>query len=1494
MWLSQIVLFFTKYVSGDDSPRQHPHLDTGLKGPLLGARRATRVFRRSMVCLILLCALTVACLPVPLLAQPPSQPSKEYIYVGGRLIAIEVPTNPLAPHISGPLVPSSGQQGNSVNLTINGTNLSGASSVNFTPATGITTNITSSSATQVAATVIIASSAAAGPYNVSVTTSNGTSETLPFTVTSTSSATVTSLSPSSATQGTTVTLTVNGTNLSGATSVNFSPSSGISASAPSSTATQVTASVVIGSSAATGSYSVTVTTPNGTSGSLSFTVNPSSAPALTSMSPISGRQGTTVTLMLNGTNLTGATSVDFSPSSGIGTSISSFTDTQVNASVTINANATPGSRSVSVTTPNGSTGALSFTVTSPSSPTITAVTPNSGPVSGGTQIVITGAGFQPGVPPGTIVLIGASPATNVVVMDSTLISARTPAGTGPGARNVCVYNPDGGSVCISSAFTYNPPPTITNLTVTSGPTGGGTGLTVNGSGFLTGATVAFGGVAATVGTITASSIPVTTPAHVLGAVSVVVTNPDGQAVTLPNGFTYVPTAPAPTITSLTVTSGPISGGTATTINGNNYQSGAVVTLGGTTATVGPITATTIAVTTPGHSAGPVTIVVINPDGQTVSLASGYTYASTFPPPSVSAINPASGINTAPVNIASITGSNFAVGWDKENGLVGNWRMDETGGGTMADSSGNSNSGTATGTTIVTGKIGNGRSFNGTSDYVNLGNPANMNFNDTASYSIAFWVKSSLATPTGQDILSKDNIAGDQRIHFYINNGTIWRWAGLGGPTISSSDGWMYVVYTYSASGSNNGTETFYKNGVQVSTRTGAMPAPQTSTNWNLGRTQFSSGSWYFSGSLDEVRFYNRTLTPTEVSQLGVATGPGSVTLTRSGQPTISCSGFVYSNSTTLSNGACNITGSALGAWNVVVTNPDQQSGPLTNGFTTIVPPAPTVTSISPTSGTTNGGTAITITGTGFLAGPTVSLGGTAATNVGVASSTSITATTPAHAAGAVTVVVTNTDSQSGPLSSGYTYTNPVPQITTLSPSSVTAGSAAFNLTVTGSGFVNGSVVRVNGSDRSTTFTSSTQLSVSIPATDVASPASLAITVFNPTPGGGLSNSATLTVMAPNPVPSISSISPSSVAAGSATFTLTVNGANFIGASVVQVNGNNRTTTFANSSQINAQIPSSDVTTTGSRTITVFNPAPGGGTSNAATLTVTPATGGLKGEYFNNISLSGSPTLTRTDPTVNFSWGNGSPDPALPSDNFSVRWSGQVQAQFSERYAFYTTTDDGVRLWVNGALMIDQWVDQGPTAWSRSITLTANQKYNITMEYYEHTGGAVAQLSWMGPSTPYQIVPQSALTPTLGALVPGTGIGLTGNYFDNGTLLDPPYLTNLDPTINFNWGNGSPYGLPIDNFSIRWTGQVEPQFSETYTFYAKTNDGPRLWVNGQQIVNHWTSTTTQEWTGTIALTANQRYSIKLEYHETTGTAQAQLSWSSPSTPKQIIPQNRLYP
>ena len=147
--------------------------------------------------------------------------------------------------------------------------------------------------------------------------------------------------------------------------------------------------------------------------------------------------------------------------------------------------------------------------------------------------------------------------------------------------------------------------------------------------------------------------------------------------------------------------------------------------------------------------------------------------------------------------------------------------------------------------------------------------------------------------------------------------------------------------------------------------------------------------------------------------------------------------------------------------------------------------------------------------------------------------------------------------------------------------------------------------------------------------------------------------------------------------------------------------------------------------------------------------------GLLGRYWANTTsaafltsgFAATPTLTRVDPTVNFNWDTTNPAPNIGPDTYVVQWTGTVVPQFNETYTFSTTTDDGVLLWVNGQLLVNEWVDQSPTTWSGSITLQAQQHYNIVMDYYQDGGGAVAQLFWSSPSTgPMTIIPQSQLDP----------------------------------------------------------------------------------------------------------------------------------------------------
>ncbi len=143
------------------------------------------------------------------------------------------------------------------------------------------------------------------------------------------------------------------------------------------------------------------------------------------------------------------------------------------------------------------------------------------------------------------------------------------------------------------------------------------------------------------------------------------------------------------------------------------------------------------------------------------------------------------------------------------------------------------------------------------------------------------------------------------------------------------------------------------------------------------------------------------------------------------------------------------------------------------------------------------------------------------------------------------------------------------------------------------------------------------------------------------------------------------------------------------------------------------------------------------------------------------------------------------------------------------------------------------------------------------------------------------------------MVAKEGGGVGGEYFQ-GMDFNTLVLNRTDAQIDFSWGDpGGPDPLVGDDqFSARWIGQVEAAFTETHTFYARADDGVRLWVDSRQLVDAWVNQSATEYSGQIDLVAGETYSIVMEYYEDGGGAVAELRWSSPSTPKQIIPQAAL--
>jgi titin len=226
---------------------------------------------------------------------------------------------------------------------------------------------------------------------------------------------------------------------------------------------------------------------------------------------------------------------------------------------------------------------------------------------------------------------------------------------------------------------------------------------------------------------------------------------------------------------------------------------------------------------------------------------------------------------------------------------------------------------------------------------------------------------------------------------------------------------------------------------------------------------------------------------------------------------------------------------------------------------------------------------------------------------------------------------------------------------------------------------------------------------------------------------------------------------------------------------------------------------------------------------ASATTQSSGTGtGLVGDYFSNQNLTGFPTLTRTDATVDFNWGTAAPHASLPADGFSVRWSGKVQPQFSETYTFYTYTDDGARLWVNGVQLVNDWNGHPATENSGAIALVAGQQYNITMEFFDGAVDAVARLSWSSASTPKAVIPQSRLYPPSPPTIPAAPSGLAATAV-SGAQINLTWIDNANNETQFKverkTGAGGTYAQ-IATPGANATTYIDTTVSANITYYYR--------------------------------------------------------------------------
>ncbi len=266
------------------------------------------------------------------------------------------------------------------------------------------------------------------------------------------------------------------------------------------------------------------------------------------------------------------------------------------------------------------------------------------------------------------------------------------------------------------------------------------------------------------------------------------------------------------------------------------------------------------------------------------------------------------------------------------------------------------------------------------------------------------------------------------------------------------------------------------------------------------------------------------------------------------------------------------------------------------------------------------------------------------------------------------------------------------------------------------------------------------------------------------------------------------------------------------------------------------------------------PAPGGGTGGV------PA-GPWYGEYWNNTAQSGLPVAVRNDAAVNFNWGFGSPDPArVFSDNFSARWSRAVSFE-GGIYRFGVQADDGFRLYVDGNLVIDNYGFEGNAAKAVDVSVPPGVR-NVRLDYVEKSGLALVKFNYFKlGNTP---------APGGGGVPPASAFEWRAEYFNNRDLVGSPVYVATVRELNFNWGTGTPHrAVPANNWSGRFT-QYRSFVGGTYRFVAQVDDGIRVFVDDQLVINEWREQSYRTFVGDVNI-APGNHTLRVEFQEYSGSA-----------------------
>jgi hypothetical protein len=1297
----------------------------------------------------------------------------------------------------GSFSPTSGPVGTLV--TISGNGFSGATGVQFSGPGGTFVNATTFnilSDNQITATV--PAGAITGPFKViTAGTAQGSAASLQsFTVTP---PVINSFSPTSGPSGTVVVIT--GRGFLGATGVGFggTPASKFTVNSN----TQITATVP--ADATTGPITVTNINGTGTSATDFTIVVP---PTITGFTPSSGPAGTVVTI--NGNQFTGATSVQVNGVAMTGVTVNAA-GTQITATVAPSSTTGP----ITVVTPAGTaTSATNFGVTA----SITSFTPTSGPA--GTVVTITGQGFTGA----TGVAFGGTAAASFTVNSNTQITATVANGTSTGPVTVTNAAGTGSS---SSNFTITLPPTISSFTPTSGIAG--TSVTINGANFTGATAVKFNITNAASFSVNAAGTQITAvvaAGTTTGPISV--TTPSGTATTTTNfGIT-------PTVTSFTPTSGPV--GTQVVITGVNFTGATGVAFGGTPAASFTVNSNTqiTATVAAGTTNGPVTVTNTGGTG-----TSSTNFTVTFAP-TISSFTPTSGIAGTSV---TINGTNFtgatAVKFNITN--AASFTVNSatqitavvaagttTGPITVTTPSGSATSAnnfgitpTVTSFTPTSGPVGTqvvitGANFTGVTSVAFGGTNASFIVNSPTQITATV----AAGTTSGPVTVTNAGGTGSSSTSFTITLpptiSSFTPTSGVAGTSVTINGanfkGATAVTFniTNAASFTVNAAGTQITAVVAAGTTTGPIsvttPSGTATSNTNFGITP-------------TVTSFTPTSGP--VGTQVVITGANFVGVTGVSFGGVPAASFTVNSSTQIT--ATVAAGTTTGP--VTVTNAGGTGSSSTN-FT--VPAGPTISSFTPASGTI--GTTVTINGTGFSGTTAVQFtasGGLAnATTFSIVSDTQLTAVVPPGATtGPIRVTATGANPGTAVSSSSFTVTPPT--VTSFTP---TSGPVGTQVVITGQGFLGATGVAFGGTAAASfTVNSNTQITATVAAGTTNGP----VTVTNVS---GTGRSTTNFNVTPGPV--IVSFTPTSGPVGAS---VTITGANFLGATVVEFNGLAASSFTVNpvGTQITAVVPSG--ASTGPITVTT----PNGTATSTANFGVTPTissftpTGGpvgtqvvITGQNFvgvTGVSFGGVQAISftvnsSTQITATVPSGAMTGPIAVTNAAGSTSSSSNFTVAALPTISSFTPTSGpiGATVTINGTALA------GATAVSFNNTKAASFTVNAAgtqITAVVATGTTTGPISVTTPSGTATTTTNFGITPTVTSFTPtsgpaGTQVVITGVNFTGATGVAfggtnaASFTVNSNTQITATVAQGTTTG-PVTVTNASGTGSSSTNFTITF-------------------------------------------------------------------------------